>query len=49
MIAIHVAGMAQTPLPSAQAASTPAGQAQQATSLLRPLLAYTFLVSLVTA
>ncbi len=49
MIAINVAGMAQAPLPSAQAASTPAAQAQQAASLLRPLLAYTFLVSLVTA
>jgi len=48
-IAINVAGMAQVPLPSAQAASTPAAQAQQAASLLRPLLAYTFLVSLVTA
>jgi hypothetical protein len=45
MIAINVAGMAQAPLPSA----TPAAQAQQAASLLRPLLAYTFLVSLVTA
>src|SRR5258707_13884120 len=49
MIAINVAGMAQAPLPSAQAASPPAAQAQQAASLLRPLLAYTFLVSLVTA
>src|SRR5260221_12245932 len=49
MIAINVAGMAQAPLPSAQAASTPAAQAQQAASLLKPLLAYTFLVSLVTA
>jgi len=48
MIAINVAGMAQAPLPSAQA-STPAAQVQQAASLLRPLLAYTFLVSLVTA
>src|SRR5258706_14007088 len=49
MIAINVAGMAQAPLPSAQAASTPAGEAHQAASLLKPLLAYTFLVSLVTA
>ena len=49
MIAINVTGMAQAPLPSAQAASTPAAQAQQAASLLRPLLAYTLLVSLVTA
>jgi hypothetical protein len=49
MIAISLAGMAQVPLPSAQAASSPAAQAQQAASLLRPLLAYTFLVSLVTA
>ena len=48
-IAINVAGMAQVPLPSSQAASTPTAQAQQAASLLRPLLAYTFLVSLVTA
>jgi len=39
MIATNVAGMAQAPLPSAQAAA----------SLLRPLLAYAFLVSLVTA
>ena len=49
MIAINVASMAKAPLPSAQAESTPTGQAQQAASLLRPLLAYTFLVSLVTA
>src|SRR3984893_10512256 len=49
MIAIDVAGMAQTPLPSAQAVSTPAAPAQPAASLIRPLLAYTFLVSLVTA
>ncbi len=49
MIAINVAGVAQVPSPSAQVASTPAAQAQQAASLLRPLLAYTFLVSLVTA
>jgi hypothetical protein len=49
MIAINVSGMAQSPLPSAQAASTPAAQAQQAASLLRPLLTYTFLVALVTA
>jgi hypothetical protein len=48
MIAIKVAGIAQAPLPSAEAASTPTAQAQQAASLLRPLLAYTFLVSLVT-
>ena len=49
MIASNVAGMAQMPLPSAQAASTPTAQAQPAASLLRPLLAYTFLVSLVIA
>jgi hypothetical protein len=49
MIATNVAGVAQAPLPSAQAASSPTAQAQQATSLLRPLLAYTFLISLVTA
>src|SRR5260221_11661471 len=49
MIAINVARMAQAPLPTAQAASTPAAQAQQAASLLKPLLVYTFLVSLVTA
>ena len=49
MIAINLAGMAQVPLPSSQAASTPTAQAEQAASLLRPLLAYTFLVSLVTA
>jgi len=42
MIAINLAGMAQAP-------STPAAQAQPAASLLRPLLAYTFLVSLVSA
>jgi hypothetical protein len=49
IIATNVAGMAQAPLPSAQAASTPTAQAQQAASLLGPLLAYTFLISLVTA
>ncbi len=49
MIALNVAGMGQAPSPSAQMASTSAAQAQQAVSLLRPLLAYTFLVSLVTA
>jgi hypothetical protein len=49
MIAANVAGMAQAPLPSAQAASAPTAQAQQAASLLRPLLTYAFLVSLVTA
>jgi hypothetical protein len=49
MIAINVTGMAQAPLPAAQTASTPAAQAQQAASLLKPLVAYTFLVSLVTA
>ena len=49
MIASNLAGMAQVPLPSAQAASTPTAQAQQAASLLRPLLTYAFLVSLVTA
>jgi hypothetical protein len=49
MIATNVAGMAQAPLPSAQAAYSPTAQAQQAASLLGPLLAYTFLISLVTA
>jgi hypothetical protein len=49
MIAANVAGMTQAPLPSAQAASPPTAQAQQAASLLRPLLTYAFLVSLVTA
>lgn len=49
MIASNVAGMAKVPLPSAQAAATPTAQAQPAASLLRPLLAYTFLVSLVIA
>jgi hypothetical protein len=49
MIAVNVSGVAQAPLPSAQAVPTPAAQAQQAASLLGPLLAYTFLVSLVTA
>jgi hypothetical protein len=49
MIATQVAGMGQAPIPSAQAASSPETQAQQAASLLGPLLAYTFLVSLVTA
>jgi hypothetical protein len=52
MVASKVAGLTQTPLPSAEVASTPtdqAAQAQQAASLLGPLLTYTFLVSLVTA
>jgi hypothetical protein len=49
MVATNVAGMAQAPSPSAQPASTPTAQAQQAASLLRPLLAYAFLISLVTA
>src|SRR5579863_1953069 len=49
MIASNLAGMAQVPLPSGQAASTPTAQAQQAAALLRPLLAYTFMVSLVVA
>ena len=44
MIAVNVAGLAQPPLPSAQAAPTSTAPAQQAASLLRPLLAYTFLV-----
>jgi hypothetical protein len=48
-IASDVAGLAQVPLPPAQAASTPTAQAQQAASLLKPLLAYAFLVSLVVA
>jgi hypothetical protein len=49
MIASNVAGVAQVPLPLAQAESTPTAQAQQAAALLGPLLTYTFLVSLVTA
>jgi hypothetical protein len=49
MIASNVAGLAHVPLPSAPAASTPTAQAQQAASLLKPLLVYTFLVSLVIA
>ena len=49
MIASRVSGVAQAPLPSAQAASAASAQAQQAASLLGPLLAYMFLVSLVTA
>ena len=49
IIATNAVGMAPAPAPSAQPASTPADQAQQAASLLRPLLIYTFLVSLVTA
>ncbi len=48
-IASNVAGVAQVPLPSAQTVSTPTAQAQPAASLLTPLLAYTFLVSLVIA
>jgi hypothetical protein len=47
IIASNLAGMA--PSPSAKPAPTPAAQAQQAASLLGPLLVYTFLVSLVTA
>ena len=49
IFATNAAGMAHTPLPSAQAASTPTAQAQQAASVLIPLLAYTFLISLVIA
>jgi hypothetical protein len=49
MIATNVAGITRVPLPSAQAVSTRTDQAQQAAALLTPLLAYTFLVSLVTA
>ena len=49
IIATNVVGMAPAPSPSARAAPTPTDQAQQAASLLRPLLVYTFLVSLVTA
>jgi hypothetical protein len=48
-IASNVAGMAHVPLPSAQAASTPTAQAQQAAALLKSLLVYTLLVSLVVA
>jgi hypothetical protein len=48
VIAINMAGMAQTQSPSAQA-SAPTTQAEQAATLLKPLLLYTFLVSLVTA
>jgi hypothetical protein len=49
IIASRVSGVAQAPLPSAQAASAASAQAQQAASLLGPLLPYMFLVSLVTA
>jgi hypothetical protein len=49
MIGSNVAGMSQVPLPSAPTVPTPAAQAQQAASLLIPLLAYSFLVALVTA
>jgi hypothetical protein len=49
IIATNVAGVAPPPSASAPAASTPTDQAQQPASLLRPLLVYTFLVSLVTA
>jgi hypothetical protein len=49
IVATNVVGMAPAPAPSAPAASTPADQAQRAASLLRPLLAYTLLISLVTA
>jgi hypothetical protein len=49
MIATNVAGMTRVPLPSTRTASTRTDQAQQAAALLAPLLAYTFLVSLVTA
>ncbi len=48
-IAVSVSGVTQAALPSAQAASTPVAQAQPAAPLLGSLLAYTFLVSLVTA
>jgi hypothetical protein len=48
-VATTVAGMAPPPAPLAPEASNPAAQAQQAASLLKPLLVYTFLVSLVTA
>ncbi len=47
IIASNLAGM--SPSPSAKPSPTPAAQAQQAASLFVPLLAYTFLVSLVTA
>jgi len=49
IIATNVVSMAPTPSPSGQTTPTPAAQAQQAASLLRPLLVYTFLISLVTA
>jgi hypothetical protein len=49
IVATNVVGMAPATSPSAPAASTPTDQAQQAASLLGPLLVYTFLVSLVTA
>ncbi len=47
-IASKVSGVAQAAYPSAQAAPTPTAPAQQAALLLGPLLAYAFLVSLVT-
>ena len=49
IIASNVAGMAKAPLPSGQAVPTPTAQAQQAAPLLKPLLVYTFLVSLTIA
>src|SRR5258708_17478686 len=48
-IAVSVSVVAQAGFPSTQAASTPVAQAQPAAPLLGSLLAYTFLVSLVTA
>jgi hypothetical protein len=49
IIATNVVGMAPSPSASAQPESTETAQAQQAASLLGPLLVYTFLVALVTA
>ncbi len=59
MIAIYVAGMNRAPIPvqqnatqqttAAQAPQSPASEAQQAAATLPPLLAYTFLISLMFA
>ncbi len=48
-IASNLAGLTRIPLPSTPAASTPTAPAQQAASLLTPLLVYASLVSLVIA
>ena len=47
MIAINVAGMNRAPVPTPQTTAPPQATAQQAATPLPPLLAYTFLISLV--